>query len=634
MAMGGLVGLGTRGQLGAGRRQAGRAGGAGLGYSLAETAQQARAVGRATGSIGAVYRAQQFSRAYGMDVGEVSGYMGMLRQAGYEFTPEQRASRFTKYGPGERGRSRFRATGPSELAAKVGMNVPGVGVRRDTGYTQYGRRTKEEGGGARELQKIMAAGMASGIEKARLPEFMKGVTSMTSMIAARTSGKVDVQSLAAFQSMLGRSGYAGFQGARGAQVATQLLQATRAPGGGEAGQAMMLQALGFGKPGGGTSYYEALKRQQTGGAENVTAMFKEVYGQLGNIGAGGGAAVNQEANLALSEMTGLGLDQVEKLADIYSSNKGVDEKMAAVQKLMEDSEPIEKQSLKEMKKGFGDVVKQVASMQDEMAALGAEVAPLMRAMQKLQREALKTMIKWLPELVMWVKEMLVNLQGLAYGVMEKFGGKPLEKFTKITKQMREDMAKFDKDAVSGGTLAQRIVALNEQRRISQEGWQKLVGERVEAESPTSWIKNPLQKVASVFGGRKVTKQMTSAAAQTNVQKAQRLQAVHQMKSLMDQYAPTLGGSIATLKKHDTKTAAMVEAQLSGTRTHTMDELVNALKAINRKVGIEKGWIPEPSEEDKKKDKGTGPLAVNINSVSGEARGLFGGGSRTGITGAA
>jgi hypothetical protein len=368
-AVGGLVGLGTPGQMRAGKRAAGGAGGARLGYSMIETAQQAAGVGRATGNIGAVYKAQQAARATGMDVGEVGGYMGMIRQAGYGF----------------------------------GGMAQGPGGQQQVGQT-----------GPKQLEKIIAAGMASGIEKARLPEFLQGVAGITQAAGARTAGAVNVQGIAAFQAMLGKSGKSGFQGARGAAVTQQLMQATVTPGGGEAGQSMMLQALGFGKPGGQTSYYDALKRQQQGmqRPENVMAMFKEVYSQLGATGKGGSAKVQQEANIALSEMSGLSLDQVEKLGDIFNSGQNTEKQLEEMKKEIEKAEPIDKQALKEMKKGFGGTVQYLAGISDMTVAIGSKVAPFMMEMAKLQLKALNWLANQLPKVIDWLKELYMGARTL------------------------------------------------------------------------------------------------------------------------------------------------------------------------------------------------------------------------------
>jgi hypothetical protein len=367
-ALGGLVGLGSARQLAAGRRGAGRAGGASLGYNVMETAMQAGMVGRATGNIGAVYKAQQFARATGMDVGEAGGYMGMVRQAGYGFGGQ--------------------AMGPGGQLQQVGQSGP------------------------KQLEKIIAAGMISGIEKSRLSEYMQGVSSIVGAAGGRRAGVVDTSGISAFMAMLGKSGNAGFQGARGAAVGAQLHQAVMQPGGGEAGQAMMLQALGFGKPGGQTTYYEALKKQQMGleRPENVMAMFKEVYSQRGVTGEGGDKGVQQEANLVLSKMTGLSLDQVEKLGNILNSGKSAEDQMKGIKAQMEKSEPIEKQSLKEMQKGFGGIVKHTAHIFDETVNIGRVVAPLMMTIQSVQLKLLGELVKLVPELLDWVKQIVVQLK--------------------------------------------------------------------------------------------------------------------------------------------------------------------------------------------------------------------------------
>lgn len=367
-AVGGLVGLGRPGQMKAGRAGAHGASGARLGYSMIETAQQAAGVGRATRNIGAVYKAQQAARATGMDVGEVTGYMGMIRQAGHGFGGM--------------------ATGPGGQQQQVGQSGPKM------------------------LEKVIAAGMLSGIEKARLPEYLQGLSNITQAAAARTSGKVDIEKIASFQTLLGKSGLAGFQGARGAAVTQQLMQSTVTPGGGEAGQSMMLQALGFGKPGGKTSYYSALKNQQQGmeRPENVAAMFKEVYSQLGVVGKGGSGKNQEEANLALSEMTGLSIKQIEDLGEILNSGKSSEEQMKSIKKQMEKAEPIDKQALREMKSGFGGVVQHLAGISDMTTAIGGKVAPYMMKMSIWQLKALNWIANQIPDVVDWLKELYLEFR--------------------------------------------------------------------------------------------------------------------------------------------------------------------------------------------------------------------------------
>lgn len=391
-AQAGMIGLGNRAGMQQGARGAGRAKGARLGYSMIDTAMQAPAIARSTGFMGNVYKAQQFARATGMDVGEVGGYMGMIRQAGYGF----------------------------------GGRVRPGGV--DTGSRGY----QVEKSGNKVLEKVVAAGIYSGIERARLPEFMQGVASITGAAGARSAGRVDVGNIAAFQAMLGKSGNAGFQGARGAAVAQQLMQATVTPGGGEAGQAMMLQALGFGKPGGQATYYEALKKQQQGmeRPENVAAMFKEVYSQLGQVGAGGSSKVNQEANIALNEMTGLSIDQIEKLGDILNNGQNAEEQMKAIKDQLAESEPIEKQALKQMK-DFGGTAVRIAGKTDTLIGIGAKTAKYFEKIEQYQMHALKWLAGKLPAIeklltqaVKALVELVGSFKAAFYTQIEAFFGDP------------------------------------------------------------------------------------------------------------------------------------------------------------------------------------------------------------------
>lgn len=409
-AQGQLVGLGTRAQLRGGAREAGKARGARLGFSMIDTAQQAAGIGRATGNIGAVYRAQQAARATGMDVGEIGGYMGMVRQAGYGFGGM--------------------AMGPGGQMQQVGQSGP------------------------KQLEKIIAAGMLSGIEKSRLPEFMQGMSGIVGAAGARAAGAVDTSSIAAFASLLGKSGQPGFQGARGMNVAQQLMQATVTPGGGEAGQAMMLQALGFGKPGGETPYYEALRRQQQGmqRPENVAAMFKEVYSQLGVVGAGGRGPGQQEANIALNELTGLSLEQVETAGDILNSGKSAEEQMAAIKKLMEEAEPIEKQSLKAMKE-FGGIASYIAGKTDQLIGIGSKWAPIFQEIDKVQRDVLLKLSQLLPGIIEWLKKIYVQIQA----GLEML--KPNEKqFEEFLKRQRETMGQLEKRYKTGTFIESQGVA--------------------------------------------------------------------------------------------------------------------------------------------------------------------------------
>lgn len=439
-ARGGLVGLGTPGQMRAGRRAGGGVGGAGLGFNAMETALQARGVGRATGNIGAVFRAQQFARAYGMDVGEAGGYMGMLRQAGYGFGGQVR--------------------GPGGQMQAVGRQ------------------------GTRELQKIIEAGMISGLEKGRIGEFLQGVSSITGQLGAQLPGKINVSGIAAQAAVLGQSKLPGFQGARGMQLLGRINQAIQAPGGGEAGQAMVLQALGFGKPGGGTRYYEALKMQEQGlnDPRNLPKIMKEVYSQLGDPAQGGRAMVNEEANLALKEMFGVSLRQAEELQNIQASNLSAEEKQKKIVDIMEASKPIEEQSLNAMKEGFGGVVKYTAGIFDRQAAIGGRVAKYFMALQDLQLKALKALVDWLPKLgeaVDYLKKLFLIESKKIEGLIKTFAGDPVSQMKQFLAKQEKLMMKAEAIPKAGEYQVggQRVGAIQSQLNIAVQMLQQTQAEK-------------------------------------------------------------------------------------------------------------------------------------------------------------
>lgn len=355
IAMHGMTGLGTRGEY-ARRRSFGVSGGR-LGFTGTETAGMAPGAAAATGQLSSVALAQQLAIGGGFGagrVGEAVGFMGTMRQAGDRFSTK------------------------GEVKARQ-----------------------------RDLGKIVAAGMASGLEKARLPEFFGSVRGLVQSRFETAAGRVDSMGITKLLAQMGKQGGVGFQGERGGRVMGRLDAMVRRPGGGEAGQAMVLQAMGFGKPGGGRSYYEALKMQQkgiVGDPQNLQRVMSEVYKQHGDMTAGGKDPRNQQANLVLSTMSGLSLEIVEELKDIYSSNKSADEKTKEIEKTLKKAEPIDKQALAATKKGFSGVKQHLAHIEDMQVHLGSKIAPTMMKMQVLQNKILLDLAKGIPAILHALQE--------------------------------------------------------------------------------------------------------------------------------------------------------------------------------------------------------------------------------------
>jgi len=342
-AMAPLAGMGARpGQIGIGK-------GIGMGYGPSQTYRHAAGVGRATGDPGAVTLAQQFAMGGGgMDVGEATGIMGSLRQAGVGFSGKEN----------------------QESAAKL-------------------------------LGQMVEGGIITGLEKARLPEYLKGVASMAQTMGGRQTGKVDVGSIANTLSYLGR--IPGMQGQRGVNLMQTLDQSIRSPGGGEAGQQVMLQAFGFGKPGGETSYYDAMKRQQrgaqgAGGAQNIMDVFKELYSQYGVVGGGGSTQQQQEANLAINTaMPGLNLDMIEGIGDMINNGENQEEILKKIAEATKAFKPIEDRVVDAINEGFSSVAKRIAGQEAKSAGIGAKAAKLVEDVQDLQYKILQELVKIMKE---------------------------------------------------------------------------------------------------------------------------------------------------------------------------------------------------------------------------------------------
>lgn len=316
-AQGGLIGTGATmsGMLGARQRGLGR------GFGPGETMAQARQVAQATGNAGAVTTAQDLSRITGMDVGGAAGFMGQLTKGGSGFG-------------GKAGRA-----------------------------------------GQKELQKSIALGFESGLDRARMPEFIQGVGQLVQMQGGRQGGDVRAGGFAQMLAAMGQTGKSGMQGERGANVLQRLNESMVKPGGGEAGQALMLQSYGFGRPGGNTSYYDALQRQEQGAQnpENIKALFAETQSQYGG---------GEEQILALRELTGLSITQLEGVRE------GIDNlDNAAIEKALKDAEPIDKQSLDQMKE-LGGHIKRIAELDERLVRIGEATKGPIESIQ----DSLNTMV--------------------------------------------------------------------------------------------------------------------------------------------------------------------------------------------------------------------------------------------------
>jgi hypothetical protein len=318
-----------------------------LGYSPEEVISAAAMTSRATGSYKGTGSALALSRVLGQDVSETTGMLGQMRQAGYkDFT--------------------------------------------------------STGAGYRDLTKAMAAGVASGLEKARLPEFLSGVMDLTSKAAGRAAGDVSTAPFAQLLSTLARSGVSGLQGARGAAVASALEEGFTSPGGGEEGRALALHAMGFG---GGKSFYEAeraLERGTAGDPQFIKQMIDTV-----NEAAGSG----EEANRAIKVMLGgrLTLDQIEA---VQKAIKAGEDPTAVLGEALESERDILR-DIRSLLSGGNDEFlhesRRAASIANENIDNGAQLKDALESIQDVLREFITqnidTVRTVLTELATFMEEM-------------------------------------------------------------------------------------------------------------------------------------------------------------------------------------------------------------------------------------
>lgn len=330
-AMGGLSGLNKGAPFGAGLTQGSvndlaRNKMTGLGYSPEETLQAVRQFSRATGSGADSERGMTAARVLGLDTGEVSGLFGEMRR--------------------------------------------GAGGFGDKGF--------------KDFQKIMQAAVKGGVDASTLPEYLEGVKSFVQGAGGVSGGSVSGLPMAQILSLFGQSGIAGLQGARGAAIANKFDAAIKGPGGGEEGRAFILNTLGFGKAGGGASYYEATKQQELGlSGAGGASLIKQMIDNADRINGS-----KQEANLYLDKVTGISLDYLEKIREAFDQGD-----QAKVDQLLQSSTATELDVLKsidENMRGFLGASKRAADVQVKDVTRGEAYSSAVEDMQDMMHRYLMT----------------------------------------------------------------------------------------------------------------------------------------------------------------------------------------------------------------------------------------------------
>lgn len=242
----------------------------------------------------------------------------------YGYSPEETISG---------ARSFARATGNSDFTEAGMGNAKVLGLGADEVASIFGDIRKGSGSfgekGLKDFQRILAAGVKSGVDASTLPEYFEGISSLVNRAGGAAGGAVSALPYAQILAMFEKSGAAGLKGARGASVASALEEGFKAPGGGDEGTAAVMGSLGYGRAGGNVSYYEAKKMMQQGfSGEGGAGALKNLFDYVDNITGGG-----EESNLYMEGLMGgrLSLDQIEtarKAVNGGASSKDVEAMMA------------------------------------------------------------------------------------------------------------------------------------------------------------------------------------------------------------------------------------------------------------------------------------------------------------------
>lgn len=250
----------------------------------------------------------------------------------------------------------------------------------------------------RELSAAMAVGVKSGLEQSRLPEYMQASVDYAEQQLAITpdAGKDAFKTYSRELAVIMERGGGGLKGRYGAAAMGRMDQAIKGSQGTQ--QSFMLRAFGFGQ---GTSFFEALQRQERGvagkgpgGESNIMAIMKQLRGEYGT-GEGGG--LSEMGQLAFKNL-GLGSTfMAKKFSDIFLKRESgaisAEEAQQRVKKV-EDTEKLQKYPSLQVQawqamKSLGGVAQKQATMYDALAKFGSENYKIKETMMNISKDMLK-----------------------------------------------------------------------------------------------------------------------------------------------------------------------------------------------------------------------------------------------------
>ena len=355
---------------------------------------------------------------------------------------------------------------PVEVLKMLQQGQTGMGIDPNetlslmTGVRQAG--VKGGAGNLREVRRIWADGVASGLEKTRVPEHMQNVSKGMQMVGEQVAGVVDVAEISATLAELGQLG-AGFQGARGGGVmnamAQTFVQASRlkAP---DAVQAFMLRHVGgYGGPGGNKNLFDAQLQLEKGfNRQNVRGA---VSGAIRETGGG-----NPGAFLLQQAFPGLSLSKAKKLIEF---GEGGFQNTEAFDKLIKEASPetksVDEQMLTESKtiakiagnqwRTGKELYKETLAIKTAINTLVIQLVPEIKALLSLVRQFVENWAVGIEELVHMISR-IPGVGGPEEGLDEKG----------LTPESRERIKEF-RDLAASATAGSGIGRL-QQMKIAQD----------------------------------------------------------------------------------------------------------------------------------------------------------------------
>lgn len=313
-------------------------GGQRFGYSMRDSVGHMAALSRSTGGTNLLSLLQATSRGTGLGVEEMSGIAGTLTRAGSDMKSDK------------------------------------------------GRKT---------FARMLSDSVESGLDDSRTGEHLEAVSSIVQATSATSAGEVNVKQISGMLANIGGKLGAGFQGERGAQFLGGFDRALKGGGGGDSQKAFMLQAMGFGTPGGGSSYYSAIKAMQqgifgtTGGADNFVKLLQHAEG----MGGGG-----EETNYILSQISGATLEQIEKFRSVFQG-EGIEGLKKAISSEV-NPDATERDMMNDAMSSFLEGVRHEAALDNRMVEAGRDIAHSVRALQNVTNDLFdKTMVGVLKDIL-------------------------------------------------------------------------------------------------------------------------------------------------------------------------------------------------------------------------------------------